>query len=50
MSSPAEINAQIEEYEEKIKEYQQKIKELTKEKFKPNFIKYFEIDNKTKKN
>lgn len=49
MSSPAEINAQIEEYEEKIKEYQQKIKELKKEKFKPNFIKYFEIDNKTKK-
>ncbi len=49
MSSLAEINAQIEEYEQKIKECQQKIKELTKEKIKPNFIKYFEIDNKIKK-
>ena len=49
MSSLAEINTQIEEYEQKIKECQKKIKELTKEKIKPNFIKYFEIDNKTEK-
>ena len=49
MSSLSEINAKIEEYEQKIKDCTEKIKELKKEKFKPNFIKYFEIDNKTKK-
>ena len=49
MSSLSEINAQIEEYEQKIEECKEKIKGLIKEKIKPNFIKYFEIDNKTKK-